>query len=326
MVRKLRSRCTTKTGVRVLPVVALISALALARTSPAAEPAPQLREGIREFYRGEFARAALAARTYLKTHPQAPAGLVLLARAEAAEGKNQQAYQELRQALRADPKNIDALYYLGQVSKILGQHEYEHLFTLAPDSARTHQFMAESYVAQRNDEKAAEEYKAALKADPDSTELLCALGDVERWLLRFDDAIEHYSRVLKLAPNEYCGYQGLGVAHLRRHELPSAIEYLRQAARLQPESGETRLALGSALLSSSDVEGALTELKAAVADKPDLRQAYGLLARAYRLSGQQKEAEECLKKASQLEEREHEYVHRALILDDLSLAPPPAKN
>jgi Tfp pilus assembly protein PilF len=67
----------------------------------------------------------------------------------------------------------------------------------------------------------------------------------------------------------------------------------------------------------------LTELKAAVASKPDLRQAYALLARAYRLLGQQTEAVESLKKASQLEEREHEYMNRALIQDDLSLAPPP---
>jgi len=323
MARKSRPTCTTEKVARALLLFALASVLAMARPSPGAEPPPQLRESLRAFYRSEFERAASAARTYLKAHPQDPEGLVLLARAEAAQGKDRQAYQELRKALRADPKNIDALYYLGQVTKILGQGEYERLFALAPDSARTHQFIAESYVAQRNDAKAAEEYKAALRADPDSTEILCALGDVERWLLRFDDAIEHYSRVIQLAPNEPCGYQGLGVAHLRRHELPSAIEYLRQAALMQPKSAETRLALGSVLLSSGDVTGALTELKAAVAYNPDLRQAYALLARAYRLSGQQKEAEESLKRASQLEEREHEYVYRALILDDLSLAPPP---
>jgi tetratricopeptide (TPR) repeat protein len=323
MERMSRRTCLTEIVAGALQVIAIVSALAMAPASRGAEPTPQLREGTRAFYAGEFERAALSAQTYLKTHPQDPAGLVLLARAETAQGKYQQAYQALRKALRADPKNTDALYYLGQVGKILGQLEYERLFAMAPDSARTHQFLAESYVAQRNDAKAAEEYKAALKADPRSTEILCALGDVERWLLRFDDAIEHYSRVLQLAPNESCAYQGLGVAHLRRHELPSAIEYLRQAAQLQPNSGETRLALGSALLSSGDVNGALTELKAAVANKPDLRQAYALLARVYQRLGQPKEAEEALRKAKELEQREHEYVQRALISDDLSLAPSP---
>jgi tetratricopeptide (TPR) repeat protein len=323
MERKSRRPCLTEIVASALQVVAIVSALAMAPASRGAEPAPQLREGTRAFYTGEFERAALLARAYLRTHPQDPAGLVLLARAEMAQGKYLPAFQELRKALRADPKNIDAFYYLGQISKILGQLEYERLFAMAPDSARSHQFLAESYVAQRNDEKAAEEYKAALKADPRSVEVLCALGDEERWLFRFDDAAEHYSRALELAPSDYCGYYGLGVANLRRHDLPGAIEYLRRAVALQPKSGETRLALGSVLLQSGDVTGAFTELKAAVANKPDLRQAYALLARVYRTLGQLKEAGESLKKAQELEQREHEYVQKALILDDLSLAPSP---
>jgi tetratricopeptide (TPR) repeat protein len=323
MERKSRRPCLAEIVASALQVVAIVSALAMAPVSRGAEPAAQLREGIQAFYKGEFERAASLAHSYVRLHPQNPAGLVLLARAEMAQGKNEPAYQDLRKALRLDPQNIDALYFLGQATKTLGQLEYERMFALAPDSARSHQFLAESYVAQRRDDKAAEEYKTALKADPRSVELLCALGDVERWLLRFDDAIEHYSRALELAPNEYCGYQGLGVAHLRRHELPSAIEYLRHAAVLQPQSGETRLALGSALLSSGDVTGALPELKAAVANKPDLRQAYALLARVYQKLGQPKEAEEALKRAKELEQREHEYVQKALILDDLSLAPSP---
>jgi tetratricopeptide (TPR) repeat protein len=323
---KSRRACLAGIVASVLQVVTLASVLASARALLGAEPVPQLREGTQAFYKGEFNRAALLARTYLKAHPQDPGGLVLLARAEMAQGRYPQAYQELRQALRMDPKNLDALYYLGQASKTLGQLEYERMFALAPDSARSHQFLAESYLAQRKDEKAAEEYKAALKAAPRSVEVLCALGDVERWLLRFDDAVEHYSRALELAPNDYCGNYGLGVAHLRRHELPGAVEYLRRAVVLQPKSGETRLALGSALLQSGDVPGALPELKAAVACKPDLRQAYALLARVYRTLGQPTEAEASMKKAKELEQREHEYVHRALTLDDLSLAPSPDAN
>lgn len=319
---KLRRACLTQVVASALPVVAIVSVLAMARASRGAEPAPQLRESTRALYRNEFERAALLARTYVKTHPQDPAGLILLARAEMAQGKHRPAYQELRQALRTDPNNIDTLYYLGQVSKILGQLEYEQLFAMAPDSARTHQFLAESYSAQGNSKKAIAEYEAALKADPRSVEVLCALGDLERWDQRFDVAIGYYSRALELEPNGYCGPYGLGVAHLRRHELPQAIEYFQRALNSDPKSGVARLALGSALLSSGDVTGALSELKSAVVCKPDLRQAYALLAKVYRRLGQLREAEESLKKAKELEQREHEYLQRALVLDNLSLAPP----
>lgn len=303
--------CLTEILGGALQVAVLASLLAMAPGSRGAELAPQLRESAQALYGNELERAASLARSYVKLHPQDPAGLVLPARAEMAQGKYQPAYQELLRALRADPRNIDTLYYLAQVSKTLGLLEYQHLFAMAPDSARAHQFVAESYVAQKND----------AKADPRSVEILCALGDAERWLLRFDDAVEHYSRALELAPNDNCAVYGIGVAHLRRHELPRAIEYFRRAVVLQPTSGETRLALGSALLQSGNVTGALSELKSAVAYKPDLRQAYALLARAFRLLGQQEEAEEALKKARQLEQREREYVHRPLVWDDLSLAP-----
>ena len=83
------------------------------------------------------------------------------------------------------------------------------------------------------------------------------------------------------------------------------------------------MALGSVLLSSGDVAGAVLELQAAVADKPDLRQAYALLAHAYNLQRRTEEAEAALAKARELEEREHTFVNRALIEDDLSLAPQP---
>jgi Flp pilus assembly protein TadD len=79
-----------------------------------------------------------------------------------------------------------------------------------------------------------------------------------------------------------------------------------------------RLALGSTLLRAGDASGAVKQLKSAVALKPDLRQAYALLARGYRMLGQSKEAEESLNKAKELEQREHEYPQKALTLDDLS--------
>ncbi len=319
---KVRRACLTEIVASALQVVAIVSVLAMARAARGAEPAPQLRESTRAFYRNEFERAALLARTYLKIHPQDPAGLILLARAEMAQGRYQDAFQGLRKALRMDPENIDALYYLGQLSKILAQLEYQQLFSLAPDSVRAHQFLAESYSAENKSKKAIEEYEAALKADPRSVEVLCALGDLERGEFHFDRAIAYYSRALEIKPKDYDSVYGLGVAHLRRNELPRAVEYFRRALTLRPDSAAARLALGSVLLRTGDVTGAVSELKSAVVCKPDLRQAYALLARAYRMLGQLREAKESLEKAQELERREREFLQRALLSDDLAAAPP----
>jgi len=305
-----------------LQMIATGVVLSVAANLRAAPSGPQLSESVQAFYQGDYARAATGARAYLRTHPGDSRGLVLLSRAEMAQGHYEQAYQELREALRSDPKNIDALYYLGALSKILGRTAYEQLLAMAPDGARAHQFLAESFFGERNDQKASAEYKAALKADPGSVEVLCALGDLERLNMQFETAMDYYSRALRIAPNEYCGVYGMGVAHLRRHEMPKAIEYFRHAVSLSPDSGVTRLALGSALLQNGDAAEAVTELRAAVIRQPDLRQAYALLARAYRTLGKPTEAEESLKRAMALEEREHEFLNKALILDDLTPPPP----
>jgi Tfp pilus assembly protein PilF len=118
----------------------------------------ELADATRALYQGNYGRSASLAENYLKSHPRSPVGRILLARAQISQGKYPLAYQELRKALRADPKNIDAFYYLGQLSGILSKTEYQRLYTLAPDSARVHQLLAESYRVQEKTDKAEEEY------------------------------------------------------------------------------------------------------------------------------------------------------------------------
>ncbi len=286
------------------------------------EQPPALRESSRALYQGSYERAASLAGDYLKAHPDAPVALILLARAEIAQGKYQLAYQELQKALRANSKNLDALYYLGRLCGILSQIEYQQLYALAPDSARVHQLLAESYRAQENAAKAEEEYKAALKADPRSVEVLDALGDLERSQFRFDEAISYYSRVAEMEPRDYDSAYGLGACYLYLQKLQRAIERFRRALTLDPDSAAARLALGDALLRAGQPAAAVTELKSAAALEPNMRQAYTLLGRAYHRLGQLREAEEALKKANELTQREIETSQGTLTSKDLISAPP----
>jgi len=279
-----------------------------------------LVEGTRALYRGNPIAARALARKYIKAHPGASAALLLLARAEMAQGKHLSAYQELWKVLRANPKNIDALYFLGQVCMRLSQTEYERLYALAPDSARVHQLLAESYRAQHNRTKAEEEYLAALRADPESVEVLNALGELKRSQFLFGEAVSYYAQVAQIEPRNYDSAYGLGVCYLYQEDIPRAVEQFRRALALDADSAPARLALGDALLRAGQVSEAVTELRAAVALQPDMRQAYTLLARAYRRLGQLQEAEEARKKSDELTQKE-----RALREEDFStdgLGPP----
>ena len=268
----------------------------------------ELAEGTRALYRGDFEAAATRAERYLKAHPGAVAAQILLARAHIAQGNYLAAYQELEAALHTDPRNIDALYYLGRVCGILAQVEYRQLFGMAPDSMRVHQLLAQSYELQENTTKAEEEYLAALKANSQSVEILDALGDLKRHQYKLDEAVTYYSRAGEIEPSNYDSAYGLGACYLFQHNPQRAIGYFRQALATDPNSAAARFALGDALLRANQPAAAVKELKAAAELEPRMRQAYTLLARAYQKLGQTQEAEAALKKEQamareQMEER-----------------------
>jgi tetratricopeptide (TPR) repeat protein len=140
-------------------------------------------------HQGRFEQAASLAEKALKHDPRSTAARIVLAQANLAQGRFLPAYQQLREALRIDAKNVDALYYLGQLCNLLSQVEYQALYALAPDSARVHQLQAELYQLQENKAKAEEEYQAGLKSNPRSLEVLVALADLNRSQSRYDEAL-----------------------------------------------------------------------------------------------------------------------------------------
>lgn len=288
------------------PLIPAVLLVTLAFPGLSAVESPEFREGTQAFFRGDYARATLMAERYLRRHPQAVDGLILLARAASAQGRHEDAFEKLRLALRIDPKNVDALYFFGKLCRSLAQAQLNDLFATAPGSAWAHYFLAESYVAEGILSKATEEYQIALQINPRSVEILSAMGDVERAQYHLDEAVTYYSRALEINPNDFNSLYGLGVTYLRRQELPRAIEYLRHALTLDANSGVAHLALGIALLRSGDAAAAVRELIASIALEPQVWQAHLHLARAYQRLGQLKEAEKALKKANQLRLRQRD--------------------
>jgi Flp pilus assembly protein TadD len=89
---------------------------------------PTLAEATRALYQGEPQRAAELAEKHLGKYPKDTAVRVILARAELAQGKFQRAYQELQKVLALEPGNIDALYYMAIVSRVLSLHWFSTLY------------------------------------------------------------------------------------------------------------------------------------------------------------------------------------------------------
>ena len=281
-----------------------------------------LSRSIEALYGNNFAQSEALAARYTKAYPADSRGWVMLARAHMAQGRLDAAYQSFLRALRANPKDPDALYYMSRLCLALSQGQFERLYAMAPNSARVHQLLAESHKARQDLAKAEEEYLAALRADPQLVEVLNALGDMKRGQFKFDEAIACYQQASAIQPRDYDSAYGLGAAYIYRQEPERAIEHLQRALSIDPSSAPARLALGDALLRSGRAAEAVSALRAAVGLNPEMRQAFVLLARAHNRLGQKEEASQALARAQELQKKESKSLAEMLGSDDAVALPP----
>ena len=263
-----------------------------------------LIECTKAFYRTDYMQAVELAEKQLRQHPNDVAVRVILARAELAQGKFQQAFEGLQKVLASDPNNIDALYYLSLIARELSHREYERLFSIAPDSDRVHQLLGEAAMAAENKSEAEEEFQKALKANPGSIEVSTELAELKRSQSKFDEAIVYYRQAEQIGPLNYEIAYGLGACYTYKQEYPRAIEWLRKAAVLAPDSAAGRFALGNALFQHGQFEAAIPELNVSLQLEPRMKQAYFLLGRAYSKLGRVDEAKAALRKLDALNRSE----------------------
>jgi tetratricopeptide (TPR) repeat protein len=263
-----------------------------------------LSEAASAFYRGDYGLATQLAERHLRTYPNDAAMRVIWARIALAESNLPQAFEELQKALAADPKNIDALYYLSLTARELSHREYQRLLSLAPDSARAHQLLGEAALATENQSEAEKEFDSALNANPRSAEVATELAELKRSQSKFDEAITYYTQALRFDPLTYDNAYGLGACYTYKQDYVQAIEWLRKAVALAPNSAAAHFALGNALFQNGQLAAAIPELNAALRQEPRLKQAYFLLGRAYSKLGRAEESKAALEKLDEMNRAE----------------------
>ncbi len=290
---------------RILLATVLVGAPALYASQDS-----EIVRGTTALYQGNYREAAAISQSYVRHHPNSAEGHILLGQVLMASGDYDQAFSELRQALRIEPENLDALYFLGKVSVILGQIELEKLRKMAPDSARVHQVLGESYALQNAAAEAEREFLAALKANPRLVDVLNQLGDLKRKQVLCDEANAYYQRAAGLDPDNYDSAYGIGACYLLTDQPKLALEALRRAVSVDPASAPAWYALARALSADGQAAEAAAELEKAVALEPAMGEAHYLLGRIYRQLGREPEATEAFRKARELYRSEVESQER----------------
>jgi len=166
--------------------------------------------------------------------------------AQTETGQYQEAIGNLSAALVKRPNDPDLLYYLGRAGGLLSKRSIDTLIEAYPDSARTHQAMAENYYVLRQMPQAENEFRTALQQRPDIPGLHLELGLVYAGGAQWPKAEEEFRAETKLQPGNAEASYRLGSALLQQGKVHDARAELARADRLRPDMPETLYSLGKA--------------------------------------------------------------------------------
>ncbi len=192
------------------------------------------------------------------------------------------------QSAPADAKPADSKSASSSPRKIDRAAAYYH-YTLA------HMYEEQVTVYGRSElaNKAMEEYRLAIEADPSSEFLTSGLAELYVKTGRIRDAVLEAQDILKRDPNNLEAHKLLGRIYLRslgdmpgggngsENVLKLAIEQYEQIVKIEPDNVDDHLLLGRLYRLNNDLQKAETELKIAVKLDPDSEEAVTTLSLLY---------------------------------------------
>jgi tetratricopeptide (TPR) repeat protein len=166
----------------------------------------------------------------------------------------------LEEALKLDPKNVEALYHLGRV-------RYQ----------------------QNQFDQAVAAFREVLKHDPENVKAEDNLGLSLEGVNQVDDAIMAYRRAIRLdraaLVHTEQPYLNLSILLTKLNKTADAVPLMEEAAQIAPQSAELHREMGKAYLSLDRLEDARREAEKAVDLDPKDSAAHYLLGRIYHRLG-----------------------------------------
>jgi len=144
--------------------------------------------------------------------------------------------------------------------------------------------------AQGRAEEAIDEFRAALRLEPDLAEAHHQLGNALKGLQRYAEAVASLRSAAMLAPQSGAVWLNLGVACLEIPRLDEAVACFRRAIRLEPTRPEAHNILGHAFLAKGRCTAAKHCLEEALRLRPGYPAALDNLGRVLKTQGLSAEA------------------------------------
>ncbi len=289
-----------------------------------AMPGVELDLGLSLFKSGEFGAAIKTFQPLLKAAPAAsPESLrlkTLIGLAHYGMGEYGAAVPYLKEATAADPQNLPFRLALAQSCLWSKQYQcvldvYHEILTLNAESAEADMLAGEALDEMKDKAAAAEQFRAAVKADPKMPDVHFGLGYLLWGLLEYDEAAKEFQAELANNPNHAPALAYLADSEIKMGNPEMAEPLLEKAIRLDPKLELAHLDLGILLSDAGKRADALRELLTAERINPNDQEVHWRLGRFYKSIGKNQEAAAEFAKTKQLQKASDqtvfEQLHRA---------------
>ena len=214
-------------------------------------------------------------------------------------GYYEQAEAWFRLALRDDTSSAEAHYGLGSAYLKLkktseAKKSFEHVVTLSasypetvPNAWNNLGLLA---IGEGRADEAIDDFKQALRVNPDHLIALQNLGNAYRQQKRWDDARNAFERALAAAPEDPEANYGLAMVFAQKDDAARTYEYLQKALQSRPNYPEALNNLGVLYLRTRRRDEAVAKFEECIRVAPGFEQAYLNLARVYLVEGTQDKA------------------------------------
>jgi tetratricopeptide (TPR) repeat protein len=194
---------------------------------------------------------------------------------------------------KLEPTDGTILYTAYRVYSDLADESLLSLSVVDPNSARMHQAMAHELAKRGNTAGAIENYRSALKLDPqlpgidfELAEMLSTLGTPAG----SQEAESEYKAALLANPRDEQSERRLGDIALQANDLQKAEDYYSRALELQPYDPDANVGLAKVFMSQNDPQKAEVLLRHALELDPTNATAHYRLGTVYRQTGRTADA------------------------------------
>jgi serine/threonine-protein kinase len=155
------------------------------------------------------------------------------------------------------------------IALVIGAGIWYHRTHRPADEIARHQDAAADFERRQLFPQAEQEYRDALKLDPENGPLQSALGHVLLEERKWDEAITTLHAAISAAPDNAVAHNNLGVALQTVGNVTAANAEFREAISLQPDYLEAHGNLGEALEKQNDLSGSINEYREVLRLKPE---------------------------------------------------------